>query len=162
MSIDLRHELSLIASALRQAGIEYALCGGVAVAIHGYPRATQDLDLLVREDDLERIRARLTQLGYTLAAGIIPFDIGKQTERRVYRVSKALKHDLLTVDLILVAPFLEEVWADREVYRIGDQEIQVVSLNGLKKMKQIAGRPQDLADLRHLDLGEQNETRNDR
>lgn len=125
MSIDLRHELSLIASTLCEERIEYALCGGVAVAVHGYPRATQDLDLLVREDDLERIKASMTKIGFTLSAGMIPFDVGKETERRVYRVSKAMGEDLLTVDLILVAPFLEDVWTDRDTYQIGDQEIQV-------------------------------------
>ena len=159
MSVDLRHELALIASALREEGIEYALCGGVAVAIHGYPRATQDLDLLVREYDLERIKASMAKVGFTFSAGMIPFDVGKETERRVFRVSKTMGKDFLSVDLILVAPFLEDVWADRETYQIGDQEIPVVSLEGLKKMKRIAGRPQDLADLHHLELDEQNEPR---
>jgi hypothetical protein len=40
-----------------------------------------------------------------------------------------------------------------------DQEIQVVSLEGLKKMKRIAGRPQDLADLDYLEQADRNESR---
>ena len=156
MAIDLKRELSLIAAAFRQERIEYALCGGVAVGIHGYPRATQDLDFLVREQDLERIKAAMSEIGFTWWADVIPFDVGKETERHVYRVSKAEGRATLTVDLIVVAPFLEDVWEDRETYRVGDREMQVVSLEGLKKMKRVAGPPQDLADLHNLELTEEN------
>lgn len=152
MSLDVRQELSWVASAFQSAGIEYAICGGLAVAIHGYPRATRDIDLLIQEEDLERVKPVLARVGFTLAAGIIPFDVGKKTERQVFRISKAEADDLLTLDLILVAPFLEEVWSSRERYQIGDQEFQVVSLEGLAKMKRAAGRPQDLADLNQLGL----------
>lgn len=152
MPFDLKTELSRIAAALTAERVEYALCGGLAVAVHGYPRATRDLDFLVREDDLARIESVLRGLGFTLPAGIIPFDVGKETERRIYRISKAEGENLLTLDLILVTPVLEEVWSDRETYEVGDQKIQVVSREGLGKMKRAAGRPQDLADLDQLGL----------
>lgn len=154
MSLDLRAELSRIAAALAAAGIDYALCGGLAVAVHGYPRATRDLDFLVREDDLAPIVSILQDLGFTLPAGIIPFDVGKETERRIYRVSKAEGENLLTLDLILVTPVLKEVWSGRETYEVGGQELQVVSREGLAKMKRAAGRPQDVADLKQLGLDE--------
>ena len=154
MPFSLAHELSRIAAALAAEGIEYALCGGLAVAVHGFPRATRDLDFLVREGDLTRIQPVLDRLGFTLPAGIIPFDVGKETERRIYRVSKAEGEDLLTLDLLLVTPVLEEVWAGRETYEVGNQGIQVVSRAGLGQMKRAAGRPQDLADLEQLGLDE--------
>lgn len=155
MALDLKEELRSVTAALHREGIDYAICGGLAVAIHGYPRTTRDIDLLIREENLDRIVAVVKSIGYTLSAGIIPFDTGKPTERRVFRISKTQGEDLLTLDLILVSPFLEDVWAGRSSYQIADQEIQVVSLEGLAKMKRAAGRPQDIADLHQLGLNAQ-------
>lgn len=154
MVFDLKRELLEIVHLFNTEGIEYAICGGIAVSIHGYPRSTQDIDILVKAEDLERILVQVEKAGFTLSAGIIPFDIGKKTERRVFRISKVYGEDLLTLDLILVSPFLEDVWDLRERYQLGGSEIQVVSRTGLKKMKKAAGRPQDLADLHELGLGE--------
>lgn len=155
MALDLKHELLQLARLFEEAGIDYAVCGGVAVAIHGHPRATRDIDLLVRQEDLEKIKQLVAREGFTIEAGTIPFDTGKETERRVFRISKAEGEDLLTLDLMLVAGFLEEAWSTRERYRLGDQEVQVVSREGLKKMKAVAGRAQDRADLEELGLGQE-------
>ena len=62
--MDLRSVLLEIHSALREAGIEHALIGGLALAAHGAARATVDLDLLAdggRADDVDRI---LRERGY--------------------------------------------------------------------------------------------------
>ena len=69
--------------------------------------------------------------------------------------------DVLTVDLALVPAFLEDVWQERETLQVDDYEITVVSLSGLKKMKRLSGRPQDLADLERLeDLERDDEPKN--
>ena len=60
----------------------------------------------------------------------------------------------LTLDIVLVSQFLENVWNDREGYRVEEHELRVVSRAGLAKMKRAAGRPKDLADLTHLGLDE--------
>ena len=57
---------------------------------------------------------------------------------------------MLTVDLLLVTPVLEDVWASREVFEWEGRRVTVVSLAGLTKMKRMAGRDQDLADLENL------------
>lgn len=150
---DLKKELLELVRLLNADGIEYAFCGGIAVAIHGYPRSTRDIDILVREESLENILALVGKAGFTFSAGIIPFDVGKKTERRIFRISKVEGEDILTMDLILVVPFLKDVWSSRERYQLGNQEIQVVSLEGLRKMKKAAGRPRDLVDLQELGLG---------
>jgi hypothetical protein len=51
----LLEEFKSITQALNDAGIDYAVCGGWAMAIHGLPRATIDIDLLILGDDLERV-----------------------------------------------------------------------------------------------------------
>ena len=150
MTLDINAELRLITAALGDASIPYALCGGLAVAIHGFPRFTDDVDLLVREEDLEQATRVLAAIGYTLSAGIIPLQTGTPKEARVYRVSKAVGEDLLTLDLILVSPFLAPVWADRQRFMLAGGPIDVVSLKGLIIMKEAAGRPVDQIDLLHL------------
>ena len=150
--MNIRDELFLVTGTLEKARIEYALCGGMAVIIHGYPRLTRDIDLLLREEDLEQAQKALEKSGYTLPSGTIPFDIGKPTERRVFRVTKVDGQDHMTLDLVLVNPFLEDVWKGREKHLVEDKTLCVVSLEGLAKMKRAAGRPQDLADLSQLGL----------
>lgn len=157
MPLNISDELELIARSLNDSGIAYALCGGLAVAVHGYPRATQDIDILIRESDLNQATALLGKRGYSISAGIIPFDVGKESESRVYRISKPSGEDLLTLDLVLVSPILEDVWGARETFRVEDYEITVVSLSGLKKMKRLSGRPQDLVDVQRLEDVERND-----
>jgi hypothetical protein len=155
--MNLKDELFLIAGALQNAGIEYALCGGMAVAIHGFPRATQDVDILIRAEDLDRAQQALGVIGYDLPSGIIRFDTGLPTERRLFRVTKVEGREFLTLDLLLLSPFLEDVWHGREWQRVEGRQLQVVSRAGLAKMKRAAGRPQDLADLAQLGLEEEGE-----
>ena len=151
MPLNINDELESVAGSLNESGIEYALCGGLAVAVHGYPRATQDIEILIRESDLNQAIALLGKKGYCLSAGIIPFDVGKESESRIYRTSKVSGEDALTLNLRLVSPTIEDVWEDRDTFQVGDYEITVVSLSGLKKMKRLAGRPQDLVDLERLE-----------
>lgn len=66
--VDLFAEVVALAAALDAAAVEYAIRGGVALAIHGAPRATKDIDLLAREADLPRLRDVLRACGFTLEA----------------------------------------------------------------------------------------------
>ena len=72
----------------------------------------------------------------------------------IYRVSKAIGAHLIPLDLIVVSPALQEVWDSRQVFKIGDIDCPVVSRDGLIRMKTIAGRLQDLADIERLQNGE--------
>ncbi len=56
--MDLYDELMALIDAFADANIDYALCGGIAVAFYGYPRFTKDIDILIRAEDLDRILAR--------------------------------------------------------------------------------------------------------
>ncbi len=148
-TIDLRikDELLRITQCLNAAELDYALCGGLAVAVHGYPRATKDIDLLISPEQLDRVREVLAGLEYDLESGEIPFEKGSEKERRIFRVSRAVGHELFTLDLILVTPVFADVWESREAIEFESQTMHVVSRDGLIKMKRIASRPQDLADI---------------
>lgn len=149
--MDLKQELFGIVGALSRADVPYALCGGMAVVLHGYPRLTRDIDLLIRSKDLEAARDVLGSAGFTIPGGLIPFDTGRPRQRSVFRVSKAIGKDVLTVDLLLLPDFLWEVWQSRETYELDGALVTVVSVDGLITMKKIAGRHQDLGDVEQLE-----------
>jgi len=150
--MNIKDEMFSVTEALAKSGIDYALCGGMALIVHGYPRATRDIDLLIREVDLASAEQTLADVGYQLTSGIIPFDVGKPTERRIFRVTKTEGQDFLTLDLVLVSPFLADVWDDREIHRVGERTLCVVSRRGLGKMKRAANRPQDVVELQQLGI----------
>jgi len=64
---DLYKTLQNLTERLDQAGIPYALIGGMALAQHGFVRMTEDIDILLRPEDLERFKAQLLGRGYVLA-----------------------------------------------------------------------------------------------
>jgi hypothetical protein len=128
-----------------QGNVDYALCGGLALAVHGHPRFTQDIDLLVRPEDLDRILRIAEQCGYVDHAGRIPFE-----QVTVYRTAKIRGTEFLALDLLQLAPIFDDVWSTRQFVRWEERLIQVVSAAGLAKMKQLAARDQDLVDLKKL------------
>ena len=149
--MDLKRELLGVVRALNRSEVLYALCGGMAVVLHGHPRLTRDVDLLIRKQDLEAAEAALATAGFTLPGGMLPFDPGGRHERNVFRLSKRVADDILTVDLLLLPDFLRDVWEDREVYELDGVPVTVVSADGLIAMKRVAGRHQDLNDIEHLE-----------
>jgi hypothetical protein len=144
--------LDAVVDALNVANVPYALCGGLAVNLHGHVRATRDIDLLLPRDQLDAARAALRPLGFDIDAGPIPFSIGTDRERVLYRVSRIVGTQLSTVDLMVVTPVLEPAWASRVCARWRSRDVWTVSLEGLARMKRLAGRPQDVADLDNLGL----------
>ncbi len=143
-------ELRGIVDILNRDGIPYAVCGGIAVAFYGYVRATRDIDILVREKDIERICAAVREQGFVFDAGRIPFSTGKPEEREIHRISKIIEDEVLTLDLLIVDEVYQEIWDGREAGEWQNRRIDVVSLGGLLEMKRIAGRNKDRLDIDEL------------
>lgn len=133
-------------AALEAAQRTYALAGGLAVAVHGAPRATQDVDLLIAPQDLEAVLAVAEGLGYRLRALPMTFPDGM----RVQRVTKMAGPEHLTLDLLLAEGALADILAGRERRQASFGPLSVVSRDGLLAMKAAANRPQDLADIARL------------
>ncbi len=146
-------ELLALVTALRNAILPFAVCGGLAMAIHGYPRATQDIDILIQEERLAEVLAVARSAGFWIPSGRMPFKEKSPLAMEIYRVSKAVGDKLIPLDLMLVSPVLEEIWNDRISGQIGEVECTVVSAQGLIRMKEIAARQKDLADIETLRQG---------
>ncbi len=149
-SADLVAELSEVVRQLDGRQIPYALCGGLAVALHGHVRATQDIDLLIRPEHLDSVLQAVSPLGYNLEGGVIPLGFGEEHPCDIHRISKVAGQTLVTLDLILVNPAFETVWATREQHEWQDQVLVAVSRGGLGVMKRLSRRALDLSDLEHL------------
>jgi hypothetical protein len=145
-TFDLYEELRAIVDAFEARGVDHALCGAVALAIHGKPRATTDIDILVAPAEIDEAKTVLRALGYDLEAAPMTFASGI----RVHRVSRVEGRELFTVDLLVAEPPLADAWRDRLVLSWRDKPLRVVSRDGLAAMKRLAGRPQDRADLHAL------------
>jgi hypothetical protein len=145
--VDLYQELSALVSTLETRGIDYALCGGMALAIHGAPRATQDIDLLARQEDLDRIREAARGCGFVFES--LPMDFAS-SGITIYRFTKLIENVPLMLDVLLAEGPLAAVWQTRLTVALETGHIKVVSKQGLVTMKLAAGRPQDIADVKRL------------
>lgn len=151
--MDLYEELISVLGVLEDSRLDYALCGGLALGIHGYPRLTIDIDLLVKRKDVPKIKSAIAKVGFTLEAAPMTFGAGTERETRVHRVSKVSGDKLLMLDLIEVEPHFGNVWKDRRRMSLEGLKTRAVSREGLIEMKRRAGRAQDIADLEKLEGG---------
>ena len=141
-------ELKELISAFENSEIEYALCGGLAMAAHGFVRATMDIDLLIREESLEKAYQVGKQNGYDIRGLDILF---KERAVEIRRISKVVGEDIISLDLLLVTPQVKDVWETRERIDFLGKKLSIVSRDGLIRMKALAGRPQDLVDIERLE-----------
>ncbi len=151
--LDLEQELDAVLSALDANHIEYALCGGLAMAIHGYPRATVDIDLLVKANDHARIFSAVEPLGFRVHAKPMTFYRGAVQIRRVTKIDS--DGEALMLDLLFVTPANASAWRSRQAVTWRGRSIAVVSPEGLIALKLRRASKQDLADIERLRRGEQ-------
>jgi hypothetical protein len=127
--------------------VEFVIIGATAFPIHGYARATLDIDLFIRPEP---------QNGAQLLEALRDFG---------YDVSDITLEDLLTKKVLIrqylvetdIHPFVsgitfDQVWKNRVSGTYGNEKVFYASLDDLITMKQAAGRPKDLEDLKVLQI----------
>lgn len=147
--IDVYAELKRIINALDENKIEYAVCGGWAMAIHGVPRATVDIDLLIPADSLEKVFDIARSNDYWLEGLPMTFNNGQTEIRRISKIDDETGF-VLTLDLLLVTPEIIDIWENKLIKPLENGSVSVVSREGLIKMKTMSGRMQDKADIEKL------------
>src|SRR5437870_135840 len=85
LCMDIYDELHNLLEALRRHRVAYALCGGLAMAVYGIVRATEDIDLLVEEPGLRKVREVAEGLGFRF--GPKPLVL-KRGRIKIYRMLK--------------------------------------------------------------------------
>jgi hypothetical protein len=138
--------------ALVESGAEFLIVGAHAMAAHGVPRATVDLDIYVRAstDNAARVIAALRAFGAPLSA----HDVGAEDFERegtVYQLGLPPNRiDLLTR---ISGVEFDEAWASRITTVIGDLVVPVIGREPLLVNKRASGRDKDLVDVRLLEQG---------
>jgi hypothetical protein len=119
--------------------------GATAFPVHGYARATLDVDIFIRPtpENARRTHAALTAFGYDLAS---------VSEEELLTKKVLIRQYLVEAD---IHPFVrgvsfDEVWKRRVEDHIGGTPAAFASLDDLIQMKAAAGRPKDMEDLRIL------------
>jgi len=147
--MDLLDELKKVVDRLEAEKIEYALCGGLALAVYALPRATLDIDIMIEQDSLEATKRAVFELGFTASAPPMQFGDGRI---HIHRVSKIEPDtgEILPLDLIVVTPAVEQVWQGREKVEWEGGVLGVVSIQGLISLKSLRGSGQDQDDIERL------------
>jgi hypothetical protein len=147
--LDLFEELVALIDALESRRIEYAVCGGLAMAIWGLPRATVDIDLLIERESLAAIEEVAASLGYIFKANPMNFHGGAIVIHRVTKIDPA-GGDVLILDLLLVTSAVVDAWENRTRVEWDRGVISVVSREGLAKLKSFRRSGTDLDDIKRL------------
>ena len=151
--MDLFAEFQSLVRALNEAQLDYAVCGGFALAVHGFPRATQDVDLLLPEANLPALRAAVEPLGYRSQTRPLELAAGRV---RLFRLTKfsGLDQDALILDVLAVTPATQAAWDGRLSIDTVFGHLSVVSKDGLIGLKRLRSSGQDLDDIRKLEGGQ--------
>lgn len=145
---DLYEELRHLVRSLNDARAEYALCGGLAMAVHGKVRATIDIDLLVPGEAIEQVKAVCRAQGFTREAKPMLMAEGRVPISRLTKASES--GETISVDLLRVTDATQDAWRTRERLTWEGLELPVVSRDGLIALKQLRASGQDHDDIAWL------------
>lgn len=150
--MDLYDELRELCSLLNGADIEYALCGGLAMAVHGKVRATIDIDLLVPDESLDTLKAVCRARGFTFEARPMLLAGGRVAIDRMTKSGRS--GETMSVDLLHVTDATRDAWRSRERHVWEGLELPVVSREGLIALKRLRASGQDSDDIEWLEGSE--------
>jgi hypothetical protein len=140
-----------ILRALGDSGAEFMIVGAHAMAVHGVPRATGDLDILVRPtiQNAQRVLQALRSFGAPVDAhGIREADLA--TPGVVYQIGLPPRRiDILTE---ISGISFDEAWATHFEVEISGTRAPFIGRQALLKNKRATGRDKDLVDARTLEL----------
>lgn len=133
--------------------VKYLVIGGIASVMHGVPRATFDLDILI-EATVKNAKHLLDAL---LDSGLATASLTTHEELLAHEIT--IFKDKVRIDVQTSTPgaSFEDAWKRREVMEYQGQEFFVVSKADLISSKRAAGRDVDLEDVRLLEITEDEE-----
>ncbi len=151
--IDIVDELRALVANLDEHEIDYALCGGMAMGVHGFARTTIDIDLLILTESLNAVITIAKDLGYTIRGKDLSFKNGTIEIRRISKIDPE-SGDLLPLDFLLVTAEIQPIWDARVEAEWEDGRLSVVTRDGLIELKRLRNSGQDIADIEALTEGE--------
>ncbi len=145
--IEFPNDFSEFLRLLNRHEVDYLLIGGFAVALHGYPRATADMDVWVARNtqNAGRIVAALREFGFDIPT--LTAELFLDPDHIVRMGNAPLRIEvLMNIDGV----DYEECASRSIVHLVNGSQIPVISLDDLKVNKRASGRAKDLNDLENL------------
>jgi predicted nucleotidyltransferase len=147
MELELPLDFKEFLRLLNEKSVRYLLIGGYAVGYHGYPRATNDMDIwiAVHPDNADKMVAALKEFGFDLPE-LTP-DLFLKKDKIIRMGNPPMRLEISTG---ISGVEFEESYASRIVDILDGVEANIIDLSHLKANKKAAGRLKDLADLENL------------
>ena len=127
--------------------VKYLVIGGYAVSVHGYPRSTKDMDVCIEMsvENAEKMIAVIKDFGFESVEL-------SESDFLSKNFITQLGYEPLRIDILndLDGVSFAEAWGNKKVVIISEVEINFIGYNELLKVKEKAGRPQDIADISML------------
>lgn len=149
-----------IFKALNENAVKYLVIGGAAVNLHGYVRVTHDLDLFISldESNIKKFAKAMKVLNFKPRVPVEIEELGDSKKRKKWAEEKNMKVfslvDIDTDDIIdiMIMDYLQfdESYKEKKVVKIKDIEVPLASIKDIIKLKELAGRPKDIIDLKVL------------
>ncbi len=145
--VDITSDIKTLIRLFIKHKVQFAICGGHAVAYHGYPRMTMDVDLLIEpnKENAERVMLALTEFGFGDAG--IPEKAFLKEGTAITLGVQPNQVDLLTS---ISRESTSEIMSRTISGEFAGIKTQFISRADLIEAKRQAGRPKDLADLSEL------------
>ena len=130
---------------LKEHKVKFVIIGATAFPVHGYSRATLDIDIFIRP---ERANAEKT----LEALEIFGYDVRDVTVDELMTKKILIRQYLVETDIhpYVKGVSFEDVWKNKVKSKFGNTFVWFASLDDLIKMKKAAGRPKDIEDLKYL------------
>ena len=139
-----------VLDALVECGADFVVVGAHALAVHGIPRATGDIDILVRPcmDNAGRVLAAIRVFGAPVEAhGVAEVDFA--SPGYVYQIGLPPRRiDILTE---ISGLSFDEVWDTKVRVQVGEIDVFFIGREAMLKNKRASGRAKDLADVLALE-----------
>lgn len=130
---------------LKEHKVKFVIIGATAFPVHGYVRATLDIDIFIRaeESNAKKVWKALKNFGYDVTEITVEDLLTKKLLIRQYAVETDIHPFVKGITF-------DKVWKNKVKAKFGNTFVWFASLNDIIKMKHAAGRPKDLEDLKYL------------
>ena len=130
---------------LKDHKVQFVIIGATAFPVHGYSRATLDIDIFIRPEisNAKKTLSALKDFGYDISDIALDELLTKKILIRQYLVETDIHPYVKGVSF-------DTVWKNKVKAKFGETFVWFASLDDLIKMKRAAGRPKDREDLKYL------------
>ncbi len=145
--MEISHDFKEFIQLLNKNNVKYLVVGGYAVAMHGFPRYTGDIDFWVKPDkeNAEKIITTLYEFGF----GSLDINISDFIKENSV-VQLGFPPERIDIITSVDGLIFEDCWKEKKVVISEEISIDYISLHHLRINKTTSGRDKDLLDLKNL------------